>query len=289
MSQSTNSKKWNLVIDVARCENCNNCVIAAKDEYVGNEHKGYSAPLAKDSAEIIAIDRNVRGSTPVLDTAYLVRMCNHCDDAPCMKVGGDAIYKRADGIVIIDPDKAHGRKDIVKSCPYGAIVWNEERQLPQTWIFDAHLLDQGWERPRCQQSCPTDVFETVKTTDAQMQQRVASENLEVLHPQLNTKPRVFYKNLHRFNRCIIGGSVVATVNGVEDCVEGANVRVEQNQQVQGTAVTDAYGEFKVDKLLPNSGDYQVIIELPEFNPLNVDTSLGQSIYLGVLSLSTSKN
>ena len=280
--------KWNLIIDVARCENCNNCVIAAKDEYVGNEHKGYSAPMAKNSAEIIAIDRNVRGSPPVIDTAYLERLCYHCDDAPCMKVGGDAIYKRDDGIVIIDPEKAKGRKDIVKSCPYGAIVWNEEQQLPQSWIFDAHLLDQGWERPRCQQSCPTDVFEAVKTTDAQMQERVAAESLEVLLPHLNTHPRVYYRNLHRFNRCIIGGSVVAVVNGVEDCVEGAQVRVEQNNQIVGIAKTDCYGEFKVDKLVPNSGNYQVIVEHPAFNRLNVEANLGQSIYLGVLTLTATE-
>ncbi|MGF6478513.1 acyl-CoA synthetase (AMP-forming)/AMP-acid ligase II [Paraburkholderia sp. JPY419] len=74
--------------------------------------------------------------------------------ASLRRVGGDAVRKRSDGIVIIDPEKARGRKDIVKSCPYKAIVWNEELQVPQTWIFDAHLLDQGWQHPRCEQVCP---------------------------------------------------------------------------------------------------------------------------------------
>lgn len=278
------TKKLNLIIDVARCENCNNCVIAAKDEYVGNQHAGYSAPMAKDSAEIIAIDRKVRGSAPVIDTAYLVRLCNHCDNAPCMKAGGDAVYKRHDGVVIIDPVKAKGRKDIVKSCPYGAIVWNEEEQLPQNWIFDVHLLDQGWKQPRCQQSCPTGVFETLKVTDAQMQAQAEVEQLEVLLPKLDTKPRVYYRNLHRFNRCIIAGSVVATVDGSEDCVADAEIRVEQNQTLMGSAKTDSYGEFKVDKLLPNSGEYTVIIEHPLFQKLEVNAEVGQSIYLGVLTL-----
>ena len=30
-------KKWNLIVDVALCENCRNCTLAAKDEHVGND------------------------------------------------------------------------------------------------------------------------------------------------------------------------------------------------------------------------------------------------------------
>ena len=49
-------------------------------------------------------------------------MCNHCDDAPCVRAGGGAIRKRDDGIVVIDPVAARGRRDLIDSCPYGAIV-----------------------------------------------------------------------------------------------------------------------------------------------------------------------
>lgn len=49
-----------------------------------------------------------------------------------MRIGGGAIRTRADDIVITDPDKARGRQDIVKACPYKAIVWNEEPQLPRS-------------------------------------------------------------------------------------------------------------------------------------------------------------
>ena len=50
--------------------------------------------------------------------------------------------------MIIDPIKAKGQKEIVDACPYEAVIWNEESQLPQTWIFDAHLLDAGFQKPR---------------------------------------------------------------------------------------------------------------------------------------------
>ena len=108
--------QWNLIIDVARCENCNNCVLANKDEYVGNDFPGYSAPQALHGAGTMRIHRRVRGEGHMVDAAYLPTMCNHCDDAPCIKAAGaDVIRKRADGIVIIDPVKAKGRKDLVQA------------------------------------------------------------------------------------------------------------------------------------------------------------------------------
>lgn len=276
--------KWNLIIDVARCEGCNNCVLSAKDEHVGNEFPGYSAPAAKEGADLITISRKVRGAAPVLDAAYLPQMCNHCDNAPCLESGGDAIRKRDDGIMIIDPEKAKGRRDIVDSCPYGSIVWNEELQLPQIWIFDAHLLDSGWEHPRCVQSCPTDVFEAVKCTDADMQQRAEKEELEVLSPELNTRPRVYYRNLHRFNKCFIGGTVVADVDGVEECVSGATASLVLDGTVLEQTTTDDFGEFTIDGLEPDNGSYEVRIEHPELGGASVTTSVGDSVYLGVISV-----
>ena len=80
--------QWNLIIDVARCENCNNCVLANKDEYVGNDFPGYSAPQALHGTGTIRIQRRVRGEGHMVDAAYLPTMCNHCDDAPCMKAAG---------------------------------------------------------------------------------------------------------------------------------------------------------------------------------------------------------
>lgn len=82
--------------------------------------------------------------------------CMHCEDPLCVKAAKNkAVYKRPDGIVIIDPEKAKGQKQIVSACPYSAIWWNEETQTPQKCTFCAHLLDQGWKVPRCVQACPT--------------------------------------------------------------------------------------------------------------------------------------
>ena len=118
--------KWNLIVDVAECTNCNLCTLAAMDEYVGNEFPGYSAPMPKHGHKWIDILQKERGQLPMIDIAYVPTMCNHCDNAPCVAKGGGAVTKRADGIVLIDPVKAKGRKDLVDACPYGHIWWNEE-------------------------------------------------------------------------------------------------------------------------------------------------------------------
>src|SRR6195952_163419 len=110
-------KKWNMIIDVAECTNCNLCTLATMDEYVGNEWPGYSKPMPRHGHRWIDILQKERGQIPMIDIAYVPTMCNHCDDAPCIAKAGGAINKRPDGIVLIDPDKAKGRKDLVDACP----------------------------------------------------------------------------------------------------------------------------------------------------------------------------
>lgn len=250
--------QWNLIVDVALCENCNNCVLANNDEYVGNSFEGYSAPHQLHGEGTIKLHRRVRGEGHLVDVAYLPTLCNHCDNAPCIKAAGpDVIRKRQDGIVIIDPDKAKGRRDLVQACPYGAIVWNEEQQLPQNWIFDAHLLDQGWVEPRCAQSCPTAAITAVKATQPAMEDLVAAEKLEVLRPELNTRPRVYYKNLHRYTKHFVGGSVIGLVNGRRECVQGAQVFLLKDGRNQQQTQTDAFGDFKFDGLEGGSAQYAV--------------------------------
>jgi Fe-S-cluster-containing dehydrogenase component len=275
--------KWNLIINVGRCENCNNCVIAERDEHTGNDFPGYAAPAATVGDSPIRIQRRVQGAAPMVETNYLPVMCNHCDDAPCMRYAPDAIRKRDDGIVIIDPEKARARKDIVGSCPYRAIVWNEEQQVPQTWIFDAHLLDQGWRRPRCQQVCPTEVFEAIKLDDAAMAEKAEKDGLRVLKAHLGTKPRVWYRGLNRWETCFVGGSVSAEIGGVLECVEGATVTLSQADRLLATTVTDGFGDFRFDNLPTHGGVYRVEVSHTHGSARR-DCTLGESVYLGEIRL-----
>ncbi len=281
------AKKWNLIVDVERCDNCRVCFLAVKDEYIGNDFPGYSAAQPAQGHNWLEIERKERGVYPLVDAHFMPVMCNHCDDAPCMKAARDgAVTKRPDGVVIIDPVKSKGQKQIVAACPYGAISWNEEKQIPQAWTFDAHLLDQGWTQTRGQQACPTSVFRTIKVEDAEMQRMQAEEGLEVLKPELATRPRVYYKNLHLMTQCFVGGSVVEDRGGIEECAAGATVVLQQNGREIGRTTTDTFGEFKIDRLAPGSGPYQIEVS-GAAGRVAMQFDIGaESRYLGVMRLGT---
>ena len=279
-------KKWNMIIDVAECTNCQLCTLSAMDEYVGNDWPGYAAPMPKHGHRWIDILQKERGQFPFMDIAYVPTMCNHCDDAPCIKAAGNdgAIRKRDDGIVIIDPEKAKGRKELVDACPYGHIWWNEELQLPQAWPFDAHLIDQGWTQTRGQQACPTGAMRSVKIEDEEMARMAADEGLEVIKPELGTRPRVWYRNLWRYSKAFIGGSVSSASAGIVDCVEGARVTLVKDGKTVAETETDNYGDFKFDKLDENSGAYAIEIAAEGHESKTVETELTESVYLGEIRL-----
>lgn len=279
-------EKWNLIIDVEKCENCNNCVLATKDEHIGNDFPAYAAPMPAHGHEWIKIKRRVRGATPMVDVAYLPVTCNQCDKAPCVAAAKDGcVSKRADGIVIIDPVKARGRRDLVDSCPYGAIWWNEELKLPQKWIFDAHLLDKGWKEPRCTQACPTGAMQAMKVGDEEMRALAESQKLEVLNPGLGTQARVYYKNLFRWSKSFIGGSVTAQIKGVTECVPDAKVTVFKNGRQIAEAKTDIFGDFKIDRLEPKSGVYELKVTHAQHGSAMTNATVDESIYLSHIALS----
>jgi Fe-S-cluster-containing dehydrogenase component len=278
--------KWNMIIDVARCLNCRNCFLATKDEHIGNEFPGYAASQPSHGHKWVDIQTKERGCSPIVDVNFMPVMCNHCDRPPCMQAAkGGAIRKREDGIVIINPEKARGQKEIVDACPYGAVYWNEQEQIPQAWIFDAHLLDQGWKKPRVESICPNEVFRSVKVEDEEMQRLKEQEGLEVLQPEIGSRPRVYYKNLHLMTKCFVAGTVVVNVEDVEECAEDTEVVLKQNDSEVARATTDIFGEFKIDKLEKKSGRYELEVSSDSLGSVSVEFDLGdESLYLGTMTL-----
>ena len=283
-NMSANTPKWAMIIDVAACHNCRNCFITCKDEHTGNDFPGYAAPQPLHGHEWISIATRERGAAPMLDVVHLVTLCNQCEAAPCVDKSQGAVHRRPDGIVIIDPVKAKGRRDIVATCPYGAIWWNEDAELPQKYIFDAHLLDTGWKEPRAVQSCPTAAMRAVKLDDEALAALVAEEKLQVLQPELGTKPRVFYKNLDRYTKFFVGGTITAQAGDVVDCVAGASVALSHQGKVVGQATSDDFGEFKIDGLPAEAASYQIEISKPGYQPLSVEAQVTDSLYIGTVML-----
>ena len=165
------------------------------------------------------------------------------------------------------------------------IWWNEEAQTPQKCIFCAHLLDEGWKKTRCSQVCPTGSLSVVQIEDADMEKLVQQEGLKVLHPEYKTKPRVYYKNLFRYDRCFIGGSLAVELKGQTECAEGAKVTLmapDGKKLAETTA--DTFGDFKFDGLEENTGLYTLEIEYQGRDKKTVTVELTASVNAGTINL-----
>jgi len=182
--------------------------------------------------------------------------------------------------VLIDSVRAYGRQDLVDACPYGHIWLNEKIKVPQGWTFDAHLLDHGWNQTRGQLSCPTGAMRAINVDDNEMRRIASEQKLEVMKPELNAGPRVYYRNLWRYSKCFIGGTISVKTGDCVDCVEGAKVRLVKDSQVVAETVSDNYGDFRFDRLDENSGLYFVEVSVNEETKKVIETKLGASINVG---------
>ena len=248
------SKQKYLVHDLAFCFDCNNCFMACKDEHVGNDWQPYTAPQPRHGHRWVRLLRTVRGQAPRIDVGYLALMCQHCEN--CKMVEAGFATRREDGIVLIDQAKAKGHREILDMCPYGGIYWNDEIDAPQKCTMCAHIIDSDVEPfiPRCVHSCPTEALKYYVVEPEEMAKIVEEEGLEVFHPEYNTNPHVFYKNLYRYTKNFITGAIVDKAS--DDCKEGAQVTLT-GEGVNETQTTDYFGEFKFDKLDP--GTYTISV------------------------------
>ena len=273
---------WGLIIDVARCHDCNNCFLACKDEFVGNDWPPYSMAQPDQGQRWMNILRSERGGYPLVEVAYLAQPCQHCKNPPCLKAArNNAVSIREDGIVLIDPDKASGQKQLIEACPYGAIWWNEEKNVPQKCTLCAHLLDDGWQEPRCVQACPTGAMQAFKLEKDEWQKRIRAEGLATYLPEHECKPRVLYKNLKRFTHGFIAGSVALAET--DECAGNARVLLtdEKGQTLKET-MTNNYGDFKLQGIEETASKLTVEIAVDGLPPKLVTVDFKNSLNLGTI-------
>ncbi len=231
------------VFDTSICNGCYNCQIACKDEHVANDWTPYAKPEPEIGQFWLKINETVRGQVPRVKVAYYPVLCQHCDNAPCLKAcKPGAIYKREDGLVIIDPTKCTGCRSCVDACPYSAIYFNEDATLAQKCTGCAHLLDSGWKEPRCVDACPTLALKFMEESEA----KAYIKKAELLKPERKNvdKVRVHYLNLpKRF----IAGTVYDPVEK-EVVIDAKVTLVDSVHKNSYTANTDSYGDFEFENL-----------------------------------------
>ncbi len=268
-----------MVIDVTACTGCYNCFLACRDEYAGNDYPPYSAaqPIAgQDWLRVLEIER---GHYPRPKVFYVAIPCQHCESAPCAGAAEDgAVYRRPDGVVMIDPERARGQGRIVSACPYRVISWNQELSIPQKCTLCAHRLDEGEREPRCVQACPTGALIFGDLADPESEVARAWERAEALHPEFGTDPAVRYIGLP--GRFVSGEVVLADCQG--ECASGVAVLLEGGGQARSSA-TQTFGNFEFGKL-PLNEVFRLTVRHPGYREVTREVITRGDVELGEIVL-----
>jgi Fe-S-cluster-containing dehydrogenase component len=124
--------KYALVVEDEACWGCRTCEAACGQEY---DFKRMLLRVAEDGP---ASEDNTG------DYMYHVRMCRHCDDAPCIPACPESAFvKREDGLVILKAEQCTGCGNCLEACPYNVIWFDESKQQAYKCNMCHHRIDQG--------------------------------------------------------------------------------------------------------------------------------------------------
>lgn len=175
--------KYAFVIDQRKCIGCHACTVACKAEH--------DVPIGVYRTWVKYVER---GEFPDSRRYFLVNRCNHCDDAPCVKIcPTKALYKREDGIVDFDSSRCIGCKSCLQACPYDALYIDPHSHTAAKCNYCAHRTELGLE-PACVVVCPEHAIIAGDMHDptTEIARIIAREPVRVRKPEQGTKPNVYY-------------------------------------------------------------------------------------------------
>jgi Fe-S-cluster-containing dehydrogenase component len=146
--------KVSLIVLQKDCVGCHACEIACKQEH----------RLGVGPRFIKVIERA---------PSYIPIYCHHCARPPCKdSCPADAISRNEWGIVRVDAELCIGCQACVEACPFGAMQFDEERDVALMCDLCYERLQNG-EEPACSAVCPTRciLWGDMKTISEGMEQR----------------------------------------------------------------------------------------------------------------------
>lgn len=180
--------RYGFAIDQRTCIGCHACTVACKTEH--------EVPVGQFRTWVKYVDKGV---FPNSTRDFAVMRCNHCTDAPCVKIcPTNALFTRDDGIVDFDKDSCIGCKSCLQACPYDAIYIDDDTKTAAKCNFCAHRVDSGLE-PACVVVCPTHSIWVgdLDDPDSGISRLIDSNPVAVRAPEQQTGPNVFYLGADR--------------------------------------------------------------------------------------------
>lgn len=211
---------WGMVIDLKKCIGCYSCQIACKQEHFLPPGIFWNRVIISETGSYPAVTKQIY---PVL--------CNHCQEAACVKACPTrATTRREDGVVTVDPDKCVGCRYCLVACPYqqrsyyaddkkeyypgqglteyetiGKELYPLEKGTVVKCNFCAERIDAGLKNgltpgidreatPACVITCPTQarVFGDLDDPESEVNTLIKERRGNRLHPEYGTEPSVYY-------------------------------------------------------------------------------------------------
>lgn len=191
-----------MVIDLNTCVGCNACMVACAMEN--------QTPVWKGVWRTYVHDKEI-GLGDFVHRRFFPRLCNHCDNPPCMTVcPTGATYKLPNGIVKVDEERCMGCLACAMACPYDARIlvthedvrkgrdfygsdYRRERPSVDKCTFCDHRVAEG-RKPACVETCvgSARLFGDLDDPNDPVAQMVASGVARPLLGYLGTRPNVYY-------------------------------------------------------------------------------------------------
>ncbi|WP_084151576.1 4Fe-4S dicluster domain-containing protein [Thiomicrorhabdus sp. Milos-T2] len=262
-----------MLIDLNTCTGCNACMAACAVE---NQTPFWSDKWRTKVHDI------TKGKTDA-DTAriFFPRLCNHCDNPPCVTVcPTGATYKMDNGIVDVDDDMCMGCQACTLACPYDeryaldyddntekkAVFGEETLKKTRPGVDKCNFCRDRVEDnrlPACVETCVGNArqFADLDNPNDPVTQLINSGIAEPLMAHLGTKPNVYYipvkKQTIHYERDMFNGQ---NSEGGLHPVGGENGTTFERKQAAESGQTEPAHEqamFDVNSPFANSSDAQM--------------------------------
>ena len=141
--EETDGVQWGMTLDLETCDGCLSCVTACSEEHNTSTGAHWMYILAYDDATTDSPEPDEYDD--IRDFQYLIRPCQHCEDAPCEKVcPTTARHTRLkDGLVLTDYDICIGCRYCQVACPYGVnyFQWGHP-DVPADELDEDHVISE---------------------------------------------------------------------------------------------------------------------------------------------------